>query len=326
MWKDWLAFSRKEQYGIIVLSILLFALVVARLILSLFWEPPAFNPIENVADFIEKQNGVNNRWKTEKSTKDEESSYQFRFFNPNEVTVTELDRMGLPNNVIINWMKYLENGGVFDQPHEIAKIYGLDSLLARQLSQYAIISERSENAKNIDILPHQKDSTQGLFAFRNLPNDFDVVRSRRKTYNVDTFFIDLNKATPSELKKLKGIGDVLSQRIVKYRDLLGGFYCSEQLLEVYGISSELYDEIYQYLFVDEEPYRKISINKSSVRFLKSHPYLNFYQARDIFEYRRKIGNIHSVQELKQIPSLDDQTLKKLIPYIDFETEQQKIGN
>ena len=54
---------------------------------------------------------------------------------------------------------------------------------------------------------------------------------------------DLNTATALELKTVNGIGDKLSQRIVKYRKRLGGFSSEEQLNEVYGLSEEVVNNI-----------------------------------------------------------------------------------
>ena len=50
--------------------------------------------------------------------------------------------------------------------------------------------------------------------------------------------VELNMADTTTLKKVPGIGPVFANRIVKYRNLLGGFYAVSQLREVYGIDEE----------------------------------------------------------------------------------------
>ena len=47
--------------------------------------------------------------------------------------------------------------------------------------------------------------------------------------------VEINTADSAELMRLNGIGASFSRRIVKYRNLLGGFISKEQLLEVYGM-------------------------------------------------------------------------------------------
>ncbi|MER5649456.1 ComEA family DNA-binding protein [Streptosporangium sp. NPDC002524] len=58
-----------------------------------------------------------------------------------------------------------------------------------------------------------------------------------------TAVIDLNTATPEQLEQLPGVGEVLAQRIVEYRDTHGGFRSVEQLRDVNGIGDRKYAEM-----------------------------------------------------------------------------------
>ena len=51
--------------------------------------------------------------------------------------------------------------------------------------------------------------------------------------------IDLNTATADQLKQIYGVGEVLSQRIIRYRERLQGFATETQLSEVYVLSPEV---------------------------------------------------------------------------------------
>lgn len=55
--------------------------------------------------------------------------------------------------------------------------------------------------------------------------------------------LDLNTATAAELQELPGIGEVIAQRIIDYRDLCGRFLDPEQLMEVDGIGKAKYEKI-----------------------------------------------------------------------------------
>jgi competence protein ComEA len=55
--------------------------------------------------------------------------------------------------------------------------------------------------------------------------------------------LNLNKATLEQLEELPGVGPVLAQRILDYREEFGGFIVVEELLEVDGIGDKIYESI-----------------------------------------------------------------------------------
>jgi competence ComEA-like helix-hairpin-helix protein len=68
--------------------------------------------------------------------------------------------------------------------------------------------------------------------------------------------LDLNLATPDELQGVPGIGPVLAQRIVEYRETRGGFLSKDELLGVSGVGAVLLDRIAPY-FAVESPERDL---------------------------------------------------------------------
>lgn len=131
------------------------------------------------------------------------------------------------------------------------------------------------------------------------------------------FSIELNSADTTQLMRLRGIGPVLASRIVKYRSRLGGFVRIEQLREVYGLPTETYEQIATLLTLDTTSVVRIDINHATLNDLKGHPYLDYYQARAICDYRSKVGSIKNYQDMLTINLLDDKTVKKLHGYIQF---------
>jgi competence ComEA-like helix-hairpin-helix protein len=107
---------------------------------------------------------------------------------------------------------------------------------------------------------------------KNVPNDF---------------IIELNAADTLELKQLRGIGSVLSNRIVKYRNSLGGFYTVEQLKEVYGISDGVFEQIKEHVTVDIAGLKKFSIDKDSISVMSRHPYFKYKQVIVLVNHYRK---------------------------------------
>lgn len=133
----------------------------------------------------------------------------------------------------------------------------------------------------------------------------------------DTLFVDINTADSARLCLLRGIGPVFASRIVKYRALLGGFVSVDQLLEVYGMTGERLSAILPHLTLTQSNVRLIPVNQASLNELRRHPYIDYYQARAIVNYRKTVGNIHSSNDLLKINILDDSAVRKISPYIQF---------
>ncbi|MEP5612645.1 MAG: helix-hairpin-helix domain-containing protein [Cyclobacteriaceae bacterium] len=126
--------------------------------------------------------------------------------------------------------------------------------------------------------------------------------------------LDLNTASAEELQRVRGIGKVYSERIVKYRELLGGFANSRQLLEVYGITEELVNSINKSFNVQTST-TFINFNVDSAKHLAKHPYISYDLAWVIINYRKQNGDIKTLEDLLLVKALDDSVLQKLKPYV-----------
>ena len=138
------------------------------------------------------------------------------------------------------------------------------------------------------------------------------------TYKRQPLSVELNTADTMTLQLLHGIGPAYSRRIVRYREKLGGFTSKEQLLEVYGFTPELLNHIAPHITVDTLAVSKISINSVTLKQLIKHPYIEYYQARDIIELRNHGVHYNNADDLRAVPSMADSTLQRLLPYISFD--------
>jgi DNA uptake protein ComE-like DNA-binding protein len=129
--------------------------------------------------------------------------------------------------------------------------------------------------------------------------------------------IDINRADSAELLPLPGIGPVFAGRIVKYRNLLGGFVSLDQLGEVYGMPTETVDLIRSRVSIDSSSIRKIRIDSASFGELLRHPYLEYDDVKALVGYRDFKGDISSINELRMNQILPDSTLNKIDGYFDF---------
>lgn len=63
--------------------------------------------------------------------------------------------------------------------------------------------------------------------------------------------LNLNEASKEELMEIPGIGEVLAQRILDFRQMYGPFYSVDELDEVDGIGEKRLEDLRRYLFVEE---------------------------------------------------------------------------
>jgi len=129
--------------------------------------------------------------------------------------------------------------------------------------------------------------------------------------------IEINASDTAQLMKIPGIGASFAKKITGYRNSLGGYYRLEQLQEVYGMYAELYEKIIPYLQIDTDEITPIQVNTASLDKLKSHPYINFYQAKAIVEMRKKKGKLQNIHELDLLEEFTPDDLERLKHYLAF---------
>lgn len=125
--------------------------------------------------------------------------------------------------------------------------------------------------------------------------------------------IVLNTADTTALKTIPGIGPYFARKIVEYGERLGGYVSVDQLDEIENFPLEAKD----YLTIVNPSPRKLNLNRLSLNDLKRHPYLNFYQARDITDYRRLHGPLRSLEDLRLSKDFPQETIDRLSPYVEF---------
>lgn len=125
--------------------------------------------------------------------------------------------------------------------------------------------------------------------------------------------IDLNAADTLQLRRIPGIGAVLSRRIVAFRESLGGFADTLQLHEVYGLPKGMG----RWFTLTTPLYRRIEVNKADVKTLARHPYLNWKQARRIVDYRHRHGPIEDLRQLSLCEEFTEADFVRLQPYLAY---------
>ncbi len=129
--------------------------------------------------------------------------------------------------------------------------------------------------------------------------------------------VDLNSADTLQLMALPGIGSRLANRIVLFRERLGGFCSVTQLSEVYGLPDTVFQKLAPQLRCDGVV-RKLDINTADKEALGKHPYIRWSLAGVLIRYRDRHGRFNTVDDLKSIHRLDSAVLRKIEPYLRFQ--------
>ncbi|RBN49005.1 ComEA family DNA-binding protein [Flavobacterium psychrolimnae] len=131
-------------------------------------------------------------------------------------------------------------------------------------------------------------------------------------------FIDINEATKEDLVKIYGIGDAISIRILKQKELLGGFVSMEQMKDVWGLSPEVIENLNTHFKVLALPrFKKIEINNASLKELSQFHYFRYSLAKEIVTYRSMNGNIKNIEDLTKIKGFPVDKANLIGLYLDF---------
>ena len=242
----------------------------------------------------------------------EEEPFESFPFDPNTADSTTLLRLGLSPWQVRSIYRYRAKHGRYHKPEDFMRVPGMTNEQWERLRPYVRIAKAFQYVE-----PEARKS----FA-EEVPREQEVAEVKQTRQ--DSFpkqekiqfgqTIDINTADTSLLKMIPGIASRRAARIVAYRKTLGGFTSVEQAME----AIEMPDSVLKYMSVSPVEIKRINVNKLSVQQLMKHPYLNFYQAKAIFEHRRNKGDLHSLDELSRLEGFRQTDLDRLRPYITFE--------
>jgi competence protein ComEA len=290
---DWLGFSRTEANGFLILLPSMILLIMSEPVYRSYIssQDRDFSTEQKKLDSLTAQWLDEKKYEPKKNAERKEKSTSIFAFDPNKITVSELQSLGFSERLSNRIANYRQKGGVFRIKDDLAKIYGIDSTLYHQLYEYILLPE-SIGVEKKDTKKYPETSKKTFVAF------------------------DINKADTAQLKSIYGIGNVLALRIVNFRDGLGGFIQREQIKEVYGLDSAVITRLNKAVFIEEtfEP-KKININTSNEKILSVHPYIKKSLAKAIMAYRFQHGDFADVREVLNISSIPPQQAERLIPYL-----------
>lgn len=248
-------------------------------------------------------------------------------FDPNEADSMQLLRLGLAPFQVRSIYRYRAKGGRFSTPDDFRRVYRLTNEQWEHLSPLIRIADRY---RLVDVLPsgddrmarlHRRsvstDSAPDTLAATRDTTPAKAERARadypRKLAGDET--LDINLADSVSLCRVPGIGPYYARKIVDYRRRLGGYVRVEQLLQIDNFPA---DAIAWLVVSDTVQIKRLQVNRLSTRQLMKHPYMGYYRASEINNYRRIYGKVTGLDVLKNLPHFTEEDILRLAPYLDFE--------
>lgn len=298
---QYLSFSRSDRNAILILSALILIVIIANIIIGNLEQEPSFDS--------STYEGIMADWNIQFEEHIEDPNYLF-LFDPNKISRKKLDSLLLPEFIKRNIVNYRNAGGKFKSPKDIRKIYGMTDSIYDEIKSY-IQLEESYKAKAKSKTVKLKTIEERLYQKADRVENVDAKPISTKS---ESLIIELNTADSTDLVKISGIGPTFAKRIIKYRNLLGGFYSKDQLLEVYGFPEETYVKIKDQLTTDTMGITKIRINFADFSELLRHPYLDKNQVKIIIDFRTKNGSIDEISMDQLIGLVEEGSTRKVRPY------------
>jgi competence ComEA-like helix-hairpin-helix protein len=313
--KGFLTFTKKEKRGTLVILVTIIAMVVsAKYVYPIIIKEDTTNnkAIFAAADSLkekQKESSQNNYYRNEYSDNGGYHSYPKKeynsftgtmfYFDPNTLSADGWRKLGVKEKTITGIQHYIEKGGKFRAPDDLRKIWGLRDDEKDRLVPYVRITSVQEKTYSNNYSSNYQPYEKKVYERKAIAN------------------VDINTGDSAAYDGLPGIGAGFSKRIIKFRDKLGGFYKVEQVGETFGLPDSVFQKIKPYLKISGDNIHKININTATEEELKAHPYIRWQLAKVITEYKKQHGNYKTIEDLKKIMVINEETYNKISPYLSL---------
>ena len=310
---DYFNFTRKERTGVICLLLLIIIFLALPFFFSYFNTQPKNDTTrfekeiaalkikhqDSAGNYTNKnfdENNYQNYYQpSEKNYYAKQPKGELFYFDPNTLSAEGWIKLGVREKTAYSIQKYVSKGGKFYKPEDIGKIWGLHEDEIKKLLPYVKIAAKI---------------SQDLNSFKKAEPYKTYDKPKNKIEN-----IDINTADTSAFIALPGIGNKLANRIITFREKLGGFYKIEQVAETYALPDTVFQKIKNSLLITNTPIKKLNINTATVDELKAHPYLRYTVANAIVQYRMQHGSFAAISDIKKIMMITDEIYNKAEPYL-----------
>ena len=200
-------------------------------------------------------------------------------FNPNYITDYKGYTLGMTNDEIDRLLQFRKQDKWINSAKQFQQVTKVSDSLLNAISPYFKFPEWVTNPK-----PNKS------FYYQNSTNKTVAQK------------LDLNKATATQLQRVNGIGEKLSERIIKYRNkFVGGFIADIQLHDVYGLTPEVIEKVTnEFTVKTPRQIQKINLNTATSDELVTIQHIDYEIAYNIVEQRTLRDGFKSFEELTKV--------------------------
>ncbi len=270
-YKSHFMFSKGQQSGIFLL-----VLLIVGLLCVYFFIDFSSNDIQiNDKELLKFQQEIDSL----KLVEIENRKPKIYPFNPNFITDYKGYALGMSNQEIDRLLQFRKQDKWINSAKQFQQVTKVSDSLFNVISPYFKFPEWVTNPKPKKSFTYQ--------------NNYNKTVAQK---------IDLNKATAVQLQRVNGIGEKLSERIIRYRNkFVGGFIADVQLQDVYGLTSEVIERVTnEFTVKTPRVIQKINLNTATTEELVTVQYIDYEIAYNIIEQRTLRDGFKSFEELTKV--------------------------
>jgi competence protein ComEA len=216
---------------------------------------------------------------SEKQQFEKTNQVELKSFDPNKLSVGGWQKLGFTEKQESSILSYVSKAGKFKKPEDLLKLYVIDSVKYEELEPFIKISAVDYGNS-----------------------------SKRKS-------ISINSCSAAQLVSLPGIGKFRAEKIINFREKLGGFASMNQIADTYGIGWDVFIQFKDQIFIEDSSWIMFHINTISTADLAKHAYISEETAEKIVFYRETVGMFQTNNDLVHMDLISENLYVKLQPYL-----------
>lgn len=237
-----------------------------------------------------------------KAKEKDERPEAFFAFSPNAVDRDGLVRLGLSSKQAESFIRYRERSGGFKGAEDVAKVFVLpEGWFERHRTDMVFEAPEPAAAATAEVLKREGGHPS----------------IEEKKAMPEVAIIDINTADSAALVSIRGIGAASAQRILAYRERLGGFHSTAQYAEIWGLHPEV-AKVLQAATAPLTSPTKLDLNTADADALGEHPYIRYKLAKSLVAMRKHRGRLDTA-DLRSHHLVTDSLFERILPYLHVET-------